>query len=234
MMASPLVAEMIAREGFAAVALDQQHGLYDAATAQQGIAALKAVGAGAIARIPVGDFAGASRLLDFGADAVVAPMINTVADARAFAAAMKYPPVGERSWGPLRAMALAGATDALAYMREANTATLALAMIETRTALDNLDAILATPGIDGVFIGPSDLSITLSNGQNIDFNAPEVERVSDLVFAAARKAGKIPGAYCLDAARAKGLAARGARFIAIGSDFAFLRAGTAEQLRGLK
>jgi 4-hydroxy-2-oxoheptanedioate aldolase len=234
MMASPLVAETIAREGFAAVALDQQHGLFDIATTQQGIAAVRATGAGAIARIPVGDFAGASRLLDFGADAVVAPMINTVADARAFAGAMKYPPLGERSWGPARAMTLAGASDPAAYLREANTATLALAMIETRTALDNLDAILATPGIDGVFIGPSDLSITLSNGQSLDFTTPEVERVTDLVFAAARKAGKIPGAYCLDAVRAKALAARGARFVAIGSDLGFLRAGASEQLKGLK
>ncbi len=232
-LAAPIVAETIAREGFVAVALDQQHGLYDAATTQQGIAAVRLAGAAAMARIPIGDYAGASRLLDFGAEAVVAPMINTVADARAFAAATKYPPLGERSWGPARALTLAGIADPATYLREANARTLAIAMIETRTALDNVDAIVATPGIDGAFIGPSDLAITLSNGRSMEMTS-EVEKAIDRIGEAARKAGKIAGAFCTDAARAKALAARGFRFVAIGGDLGFLRAGTSAMLKGLK
>ena len=92
-------------------------------------------------------------------------MINTPADARAFAAAAKYPPIGERSWGPHRATTLAGLPDQSVYLREANDHVVTLAMIETRTALDNLDAIVDTPGIDGLFLGPSDLSIALSGGK---------------------------------------------------------------------
>ena len=106
-----------------------------------------------------------SRALDFGAEGIIAPMINTAADARAFAAAAKYPPVGERSWGPHRATTLAGLADQSVYLREANDHVITLAMIETRTALGNLDAIVDTPGIDGLFLGPSDLSIALSRRQ---------------------------------------------------------------------
>src|SRR6185295_7127256 len=108
-------------EGFVAVALDQQHGLYDLATTQHGIESLRLAGAAAMARIPLGDYEMASRLLDAGAEAVVAPMINTVADARAFVAATKYPPLGERSWGPARVFQLAGVSDPAAYLREANS-----------------------------------------------------------------------------------------------------------------
>jgi 4-hydroxy-2-oxoheptanedioate aldolase len=232
-LAAPIVAEAIAREGFNTVALDQQHGLYDAATTQQGIAAIRLAGASPMVRVPLGDFAGVSRMLDFGAEAVVAPMINTVAEARAFAAAAKYPPLGERSWGPARAMTLAGIADPADYLRDANTMTLAIAMIETRTALDNVDAIAATPGIDGLFIGPGDLAITISDGKSMELT-PEVEKAIDRIGDAARKAGKIAGAYCLDAVRAKALAKRGFGFVAISSDLGLLRAGTADMLKALK
>jgi 4-hydroxy-2-oxoheptanedioate aldolase len=232
-LASPILAEAIAREGFVAVAVDQQHGLYDVTTTQQGIAAIRQAGSASMVRVPVGDFAGVSRALDFGAEAVVAPMINTVADAKLFAAFAKYPPLGERSWGPARAMMLADINDPNVYLREANDATLAFAMIETATALENVDAIAATPGIDGVFIGPSDLAITLTGGKSMKVTA-EIDKAIDRIGDAARRAGKIAGAYCLDAARAKALAGRGFHFVAINSDLGFLRAGAAEMLKALK
>jgi 4-hydroxy-2-oxoheptanedioate aldolase len=232
-MGVPLVAEALAREGFAAVNLDQQHGLYDMATTAAGIAAVRMAGAAPIVRVPLGDFAVASRVLDIGAEAVIAPMINTLADARALVAATKYPPLGERSWGPQRAATLAG-IDQDAYLREANALTLTFAMIETRAALANLDAIAATEGIDALFIGPSDLSIALSDGALLDPHSAAVEAELDKVVAAANKAGKVPGLYCANAARAAACAKRGFRFLAVGSDLAFLRAGTAAELKTLR
>jgi len=230
----PIVAETVGREGFAAVTLDSQHGLWDLAAIVTGIAALRQAGSAPIVRVPVGDFATVSRVLDLGAEGIIAPMINTAADAHALAAAAKYPPVGERSWGPHRAMTLGGVSDMATYLREANDSIVTLAMIETRTALDNLDAIAETPGVDGLFLGPSDLSIALSRGQTLDPLSKEVDRELDRIIAAAQKAKKIPGAYCHSAERAVELAKRGVKFLAVSSDLAMLRAGIAAQIKTLR
>jgi 4-hydroxy-2-oxoheptanedioate aldolase len=230
----PIVAEMIGREGFPAVVLEAQHGLWDTGALLTGIAAVRQGGAAPVVRVPVADFALASRVLDFGAEGLIAPMINTSADARAFAAAAKYPPVGERSWGPHRVTMLAGLADQSVYLREANEHVITLAMIETRTALANLDAIVDTPGIDGLFLGPSDLSIALSDGKSLDPQSKEIDRELDRMVATAQKAGKIPGAFCHSAERAVALAKRGVRFLAVMSDLAMLRAGTAAAMKVLK
>jgi len=230
----PIVAETIGREGFPAVTLEAQHGLWDVSALLTGVAAVRQGGAAPLVRVPVGDNALVSRALDFGAEGIIAPMINTAADARAFAAAAKYPPVGERSWGPHRVTALAGLPDQSVYLREANEHVITLAMIETRTALANLDAIVDTPGIDGLFLGPSDLSIALSDGKSLDPLSKEVERELDRIVAAAQKAGKIPGAFCHTAERAAALDKRGVRFLAVMSDLAMLRAGAATALKALK
>ena len=234
MLGSPIVAETIAREGFAAVVLDGQHGLWDTASIVAGIGALDRAGAAPVVRVPLNDFALVSRALDFGAEAIIAPMINSVADARQFAAAAKFPPLGERSWGPLRAMALQGKTATVDYLREADVGTLTLAMIETRAALANVDAIAATPGIDALFVGAYDLSTALSGGKAQDVQADEVERAIDQIRAAAKKAGKIPGIYCRDAERALAMRRRGFQFITIGTDVATVRDGVAAQLKALK
>jgi 4-hydroxy-2-oxoheptanedioate aldolase len=230
---APIVAETLAREGFAAVTLDQQHGLWDTAATVAGIAAVRAAGAAPIVRVPLGAFATASRALDFGAEGVIAPMINSAADAKAFVAATKFPPLGERSWGPMRAVTLAGIADPTLYLRKANAATVTLAMIETRAALDHLDAIAETPGIDVLFVGPSDLSIALSDGADLDPHSDRVETALDKIVAACRKAGKVAGLYCANAERAVVCAKRGIRFLAVGSDLSFLRAGAAAQLKTL-
>jgi 4-hydroxy-2-oxoheptanedioate aldolase len=230
----PIVAEMLGREGFAAVTLEAQHGLWDTASLLTGVAAVRQAGVAPIVRVPVNDFALASRVLDFGAEGLIAPMINTAADARAFAAAAKYPPLGERSWGPHRATMLAGLPDQSVYLREANDHVVTLAMIETRTALTNLEAIVDTPGIDGLFLGPSDLSIALSDGKTLDPLSKDVERELDRIVATAQRAGKIPGAFCHTAERAAALAKRGMRFLAVMSDLAMLRAGAGAAIKVLK
>ncbi len=230
----PIVAEILGRDGFAAVTLDGQHGLWELGAILATIAAVRQGGAAPIVRVPVGDFATVSRVLDFGAEGIIAPMINTPADARALAAAAKYPPVGERSWGPHRATTLAGLADQSVYLREANDQIVTLAMIETRTALQNLDAIVDTPGVDGLFLGPSDLSIALSDGKTLDPLSKEVDRELDRILAAASRAKKIPGAYCHSAERAAALAKRGVKFLAVSSDLSMLRAGAAAALKALK
>jgi len=233
-LASPLVAEVIAREGFSAVTIDGQHGLWDAASTVAAIAGIRHGGAAPIVRVALNDFGGVSRALDWGAEGIIMPMINTPEDARRFVAAAKFPPTGERSWGPHRATMLGGMADQKAYLREANDLTVTLAMIETREALDNMDAIAAVPGIDMLFVGPSDLSIALSHGNIVDPHASEVEAALDHIVAAANKAGKLAGIYCVNAERALACAKRGFRFHAVGSDLGFLRAGIAPQVKALK
>jgi 4-hydroxy-2-oxoheptanedioate aldolase len=230
---APLVAENVARAGFSAAVIDQQHGLWDTATTLQAIAGIHQAGSAPIVRVPLNDFAGAARVLDFGAEGVIAPMINSSQDARAFVLASKYPPLGERSVGAHRAAALAGFPDQRPYLKEANDTTLTMAMIETRAAMANLDAIAGTPGIDMLFVGPSDLSMALSDGKTLDAHSDEVEAALEKILAACKKAGKIPGLYCIDAERAASMAKRGFKFLTVGSDLAFLRAGAVEQLKVL-
>ena len=230
----PIVAEMLGRDGFPAVTIESQHGLWDVAGILAGIAAVRQGGAAPVVRVPWGDFALVSRVLDFGAEGIIAPMINRPADARALVAAAKFPPIGERSWGPHRATTFAGLSDQSIYLREANDHIVTLAMIETRTALQNFDAIIETPGIDGFFLGPSDLSIALSDGKTIDPLSKEVDRELDRMIGGAQRAKKIPGAYCHSAERAAALAKRGVKFVAVSSDLAMLRAGAAAALKVLR
>ena len=113
-----LTVEIVARQGFDAVTLDMQHGGHHEDSVLRGIVPILNAGKHAIVRIPVGRFDMASRALDFGAEAVIAPMINSVEDARRFAAAMKYPPVGERSWGPTFGFPRHGKGDFAEWLRE--------------------------------------------------------------------------------------------------------------------
>jgi 4-hydroxy-2-oxoheptanedioate aldolase len=226
----PLVAEAVARSAVGAVTLDVQHGLHDTASVMQSIAGIAHAGKPAIVRLAVDDFGFASRSLDFGAEAVIAPMINSVADAQRLVAATKYPPLGERSWGPTRAMSLFGIDDAQVQLRTANRSTLAIAMIETMRALDVLDDILAVEGLDGVFLGPSDLSVTFSRGERVApadafIDAP-VRRIAEQ----ANKAGKIAGAFAVNGERVRFYREIGYRLIALASDQSYLARGISAML----
>ncbi len=233
-LASPLITDVMAREGFNTVTIDQQHGMWDHAATVASIAGIHGGGAAPVVRVPLDDFGGVSRALDWGAEGVIMPMINNVELAKRFVGAAKFPPIGERSWGPHRATLLANIPDQKDYLRSANDNIVTLAMIETREAMDNLDAIAAVPGIDVLFVGPADLSITLSKGQVWDPHSAEVEAALEKIVAAAKKANKIAGLYCVNAERALATAKRGFRFLAVGSDLGFLRAGFAPQVKQLK
>src|SRR6202048_1145100 len=151
----PIVAELVGREGFAAVTLDGQHGLWDTASIVAGVAHVRQSGPAQCVRTPVGEFASVSRALDFGAEGIIAPMINTAADARAYVSFAKFPPLGERSWGPHRGPTLGNVPAQKVDLRSATELAVTFAMIETQPALDNLEAIAATPGIDALFLGPA-------------------------------------------------------------------------------
>lgn len=220
----PAIPALLAKEDFDLVTLDMQHGAVDFAQTLRALPLIAAAGKPMLARIPVGDFATASRLLDAGACGVIAPMINTLDDAQRFAKAMKFPPKGERSWGPHAALALSGLS-ADAYFKQANAFSVALAMVETRESLAIIDEILATSGIDGVFIGPADLSIALSDGHGVDAQSREVEAALDHALSRAREAGKAAAVYAATPERAGALMQRGFDIVALGSDVNLLRAG---------
>jgi 4-hydroxy-2-oxoheptanedioate aldolase len=206
------------------VVLDLQHGSMDFAGSLRALPQISLAGKPALVRMPVADFSTASRFLDAGFSGIIAPMINTVEDARRFAGFMKFPPLGERSWGAYGALALTGLQPG-DYLRQGNDLTVAFAMVETRESLSNLDEILAVPGIDGVFVGPSDLSIALLGGKGVDPAGPEVEKALDHVLARTKAAGKLSAIFASSGARAGELARKGFNMVSIGNDMSMLRAG---------
>jgi 4-hydroxy-2-oxoheptanedioate aldolase len=225
----PGIAEALAREPFDAVILDMQHGGVDFVGASRAIHFVALAGKPAIVRVNVGDFACASRVADAGAAGVIAPMINSGEDARRFAEFMKFPPNGRRSWGPRACLPLSGLAGA-DYLHGADAITLAIAMVETREALDALDEILGTPGIDGVFIGPSDLSIALSGGATVDPRGALVDAAMTRVAAAAKARGKFAGLFCFDGPSAKAARARGFALCSIATDVLLMRAAAKREL----
>jgi len=225
-----LTVEALAETPLDAVTLDMQHGGHHEDSVLRCLAPVLSAGKPGIVRVPVGRFDMASRALDFGADAVIAPMVNTVADARAFAAAMKYPPVGERSWGASFAMARRGVSDSAAWLGSANADTLAFAMVETRAALAILDDILAVPGIDGIFVGPSDFSIAWTGGATMD---PALEEMMEAVAHIARQsraAGKHAAIYVVDPKLVGRFVAMGYRLLALGGEHRYMALGAAALL----
>lgn len=226
----PAIAAALARAGFDAVTIDMQHGTVDFPDVVRALPLIAAAGRPAIVRVPVGDFATASRCLDAGASGIIAPMVNSADDARTLVRFTKFPPVGERSWGPNAALTASG-LDGGAYLSAANALCRTLAMVETREALAALDDILAVDGVDGIFVGPSDLSLALSGGAKLDPASAEVDAALKLVVARCRATGKAPCVYASTAARAAELARMGFRLIAIGSDASLLSAGAREALR---
>jgi 4-hydroxy-2-oxoheptanedioate aldolase len=219
----PLTVEILAHTAFDAVTLDMQHGGHDEASVLRSVGLILNAGKPPVVRIPVGRFDMASRALDFGAQAVIAPMINSAEDARKFAAAMKYPPVGERSWGVFRPNADYGTPGSNDHLTTANQDTLAFAMIETRDAYDALDAILDVRGIDGVFVGPADFSIAWSNGREANPHSDAiVEPISNIARKAAA-AGKIAGIYSPSPEFARRYIPLGFRFATVSNEGGYLR-----------
>lgn len=221
----PLISEMVARQGFDVVTLDMQHGGHDEASVLRSVGPISAAGAACAVRVPVGRFDLASRVLDMGAQIIIAPMINSLEDARRLAAVAKYPPVGERSWGPFRARIPGSTQSAGEYLRDANESTICLAMIETRAGLGVAEDILALDGIDGVLVGPADLSIDWTEGSSVDPALDEMMAEIARIAAAATGRGKIAAIYSADPVYAGRYAAMGFSLIALGDEAAYMSQG---------
>jgi 4-hydroxy-2-oxoheptanedioate aldolase len=229
----PSIAAVLAQEGFDAVTLDMQHGPITLGEVIRAVPLINAAGKPALARIPVGEFQNVSKLFDTGVSGVIAPMINTMEDARRLAAFAKYPPLGERSWGSYGGLSASG-LDQNAYLKQANGFSLTFAMIETREAMAIVDDILALEGIDALFVGPSDLSIALSNGASVNANAKEVDDALRHIVARANAVNKPVGFYAATAERAKQGVDLGARFVTVMSDSGLLRAATQAALKVIR
>jgi 4-hydroxy-2-oxoheptanedioate aldolase len=221
-------AELMGRAGFDFVALDGQHGGIDWHNMADTLRAVELGGTQTLVRVPWCTADYIMRTLDLGAGGVIVPMVSNAEQAAIAAQACRYPPHGNRSFGRVRSYY---APDGEAIEP------LCLVMIETAEAMDNLDAIAATPGVDGLFVGPVDLALSLGLGLALQMPEP-IFAACDAVIAAANRHGKIPGCAALGDDNARALAASGMRFIAMGSDSGFLRAGAAaavalaKELRG--
>ncbi len=226
---NPLYLSMLAKCDFDAVTLDMQHGMQTETSVIDGIMALAPIGKPVVVRIPVGRFDFASKALDAGAHGIIAPMINTAEDARRFAGACKYIPVGERSFGVTQATHVLG-TDRDTYVTHANDHTMALAMIETREAVENMEAILDVDGIDGVFCGPADLSISVRQNPIPDVYGPDTIEIVKAMAKAARDRGKIAAAFCMDIAALEMVQGFGYRFASYGFDSTYLSLGANAEL----
>jgi 4-hydroxy-2-oxoheptanedioate aldolase len=221
-MNEPAVAETLAREDFDAVVLDMQHGAIDFDGAAHSILRVALAGKPTIVRVPIGAFALASQLMDSGACGILAPMINSGDEARRLVEFLKFPPLGQRSWGPRASLPLSG-LEAPAYLKAANTMTHVIAMIETRAALDALDDILSVEGLDGVYVGPSDLSIALTNGASVEPRGAAVMSEARRVVERARAHGKYAAMFCFDGDDARAMLALGYQLCTISSDQTLLR-----------
>lgn len=208
---SPVTAEIMGRAGFDMMTVDLQHGLIDYQLALTMLQVLQGLPAPVLVRVPWNEPGILMKCLDAGFQGVICPMVNTAADARALVQATRYAPLGSRSFGPTRANMVYGP----AYVKTANTSILVLAMIETREALGNMTDILNVPGIDGVYVGPSDLGLSLGHEATLDPTAPEVLDAIAAIAAQTKAAGRLAGIHT-------GSPAMIGRAFAQGYDFASL------------
>jgi 4-hydroxy-2-oxoheptanedioate aldolase len=172
-------AEIMAAQGYDSITIDVQHGALDYGAALPMFQAMRASGVTLMARTPWREPGIIMKLLDAGAYGIICPMVNTREEAAEFVSYVRYPPIGQRSFGPTRVYFAAGAN----YAQEANNEILAFAMIETQEAFDNVEAIAATPGLDGLYIGPADLTFSLAQGRL----APAFDREEDEMVAAIKR-----------------------------------------------
>ena len=220
---APFLAERLGSLGVETIALDLQHGSIEAAQVLGVVQAIRAGGAVPLARLAWNRPELIMKALDYGVEGLICPMIETADDVRAFVRAAKYPPLGNRSFGPFRAAMLHEGD----YFADANAATLCFAMVETAGAVDNLEEIAAVPGLDGLYIGPWDLSVSLGRPRQGDFADPELLAVFDRVLAVAREYDLFTGVFTVQPADARAMVERGFDLVTWGTEELLFQRGVA-------
>lgn len=226
---NPFTAEIMATSGYDSCTIDWQHGALDYADILPMLQAMHGHGVTPMARVPWLDAGAIMKALDAGVMGVICPMINTGQDAAEFASYMRYPPRGQRSFGPTRA-AIADPE----YSVEANDHVLALAMIETASGYENCEEIVATDGIDGVYIGPADLTLGTQQGRlppGLDRAEPEMTQIIRDIQAICAKHGKFAGIHCGSVEYAKQAIDWGFNLTTVGGDTRFLSQGARSSVR---
>jgi len=223
-------AEVMAHAGWDSLVIDMQHGMIEYQTMVHMLQAISTTDTVPLVRVPWNDPAHIQKALDAGAYGIICPMINTREEAERFVDSMRYAPAGHRSSGPIRASLYGGAD----YHAKANDIVVAFGMIETADAINRLDEILLTPGLDAIYVGPSDLSI--SYGYPPGGDKPDEWMMAALkkVLDACKRHNVQPGIHCGAPAYAKKMIEMGFAFVTVGGDTAFVRAGAAAAVAEMK
>ena len=216
-----MIAETLGGSEFDYVCIDLQHGAATLADLPTMAQAMRAADAAPLVRVPWNEPATVMRALDAGACAVVVPMVDNAEQARAAAAASHFPPDGTRSWGPMWGYVRA---DGAPAPDEQNAAAICLVMIETSAGLDAVEDIVGVPGVDGIYIGPSDLALSCGHGRSTYRDSPAVDAMIERIIRACRAADVVAGLHCSDVEMAAHWAGRGARMLTVAQDGGLLRA----------
>ncbi len=217
---SGFAAEVMAQAGWDSITVDIQHGVQDYQSMLACFQGIQPHGVPPLVRVPWNEPGIIGKVLDAGAQGVICPMINTRAQAEAFVSACRYPPLGTRSFGPIRAGIYGHAGPG--FTARANAEVLVIPMIETREAIDNLDAILDVKGVDAVYVGPNDLALSLGLAPSTDSDEPELLAVFEQIIAATAKRGQMAGIHCSTAQYAARRQKMGFRFTTIMNDSGLL------------
>jgi len=191
--ASPLIAEWLGYSGYDFIVVDLQHGENNLDSVQGMLQALSSTSATPVVRVPANVPMYIQRVLDLGAYGVIVPQVNTRAEAEAVAASVRYAPKGHRSWGPVRGAMYGGAD----YFAKSAEELLALVMLESAEGLANAREILAVDGVDGCFVGPADLNVSLGHSPDtVPVLHADTEAAIASIAASATACGKIAGIHC--------------------------------------
>ncbi len=222
--------EILSRTGVDYVCVDQQHGVigYDAMVPM--LQAIEAGGSAPITRVLSGDPFGIMKSLDAGARGVIVPLVNSAEDAERAVAACRYPPRGMRSYGPIRAGDVMGSNDPKTLEEGA----LCLVMVETREALEGVEEIAATPGLDGIYVGPSDLALSLGLPPTIEVLEDEHARAVERVREACARNGVVAGIHASSGEWAKKHAEAGFDMVTVATDASLLRGAALAELAAVR
>jgi 4-hydroxy-2-oxoheptanedioate aldolase len=212
-------AELMANQNWDSLTLDMQHGVIDYSHAISMLQAISTTEVVPLARVNWNEPGQIMKILDAGAYGIICPMVSNRKEAENFVQACMYPPKGYRSYGPIRGLVYGGPD----YADEANNEILKFAMIETKESLDNLDEIMQTPGLDGIYIGPADLSLAI--GEKPSFDKPEGDPVYEVIMKILEHAKKnkvIAGIQNAQPEYTHKMIKKGFQLVTIGTDQRFM------------